>query len=160
MVAYTFQKRFVPKIKEGTKWGTIRKPRSRQTRKLDKLQLYFGMRTKSCRKIRDAVCLGVVPIDLLVKPTGIFGITLNRTFLSHREWDDFARADGFEDFRDFDSYWLDSAAIQEALKEHPGGYAPIYYEWIIWDDRAFKFLKEPPSDDTAEIRKELEALGL
>jgi hypothetical protein len=67
MVAYSFNRRFVPAIESGIKSQTIRAPRRRHARPGEWLQLYTGMRTKSCRLIRaDVVCsrLDEVRFDL------------------------------------------------------------------------------------------------
>lgn len=57
MVAYNFQQRFAAAVERGEKTQTIRaKGKRRHARPGDKLQLYTGMRTKACRKLRDAVC--------------------------------------------------------------------------------------------------------
>jgi len=68
MVAYNFQKQFEQKIKDGSKKHTIRRhSKRRQAQRGDALQLYFGMRTKHCRKIcRDKRCFGALNIDILV----------------------------------------------------------------------------------------------
>ncbi len=58
MVAYSFDRRFVPAIVSGAKRQTIRAHRARHARPGETLQLYTGMRTRQCRKIveRDPVC--------------------------------------------------------------------------------------------------------
>ena len=58
MVAYNFQARFADAVASGEKRQTIRAPRksNRHATPGDRLQLYTGMRTKSCRKLREAVC--------------------------------------------------------------------------------------------------------
>jgi hypothetical protein len=55
MVAYSFNRRFVPAIESGIKSQTIRAPRRRHARPGERLQLYSDMRTKACRLIRDDV---------------------------------------------------------------------------------------------------------
>jgi hypothetical protein len=55
MVAYSFNRRFVPAIEAGLKRQTIRSHRRRHARVGEALQLYTGMRTKACRLIRDDV---------------------------------------------------------------------------------------------------------
>lgn len=60
MVAYNFQSRFAGPIKRGEKSHTIRKNgKRRHARPGEPLQLYTGMRTKSCKKIivKDPVCV-------------------------------------------------------------------------------------------------------
>lgn len=67
MVAYSFNRRFVPAIEAGSKRQTIRAHRRRHARIGEQLQLYTGMRTKACRLIRDdVVCtrLDEVTFDL------------------------------------------------------------------------------------------------
>lgn len=58
MVAYNFQAKFADAVEHGTKSQTVRAQRKdgRHARPGDPLQLYTGMRTKACRKLRDAVC--------------------------------------------------------------------------------------------------------
>lgn len=57
MVAYSFQARFADAVESGEKRQTIRaRGKRRHAQPGDKLQLYTGMRTKACRKLRDAVC--------------------------------------------------------------------------------------------------------
>ncbi len=63
MVAFNFRARFVDAIKSGKKTSTIRK--SLRCKVGNNMQLYTGQRTKACKKIADAVCVG----------TGIVGIS-------------------------------------------------------------------------------------
>ena len=63
MVAYSFQARFADAVECGEKRQTIRaNGKRRHAKPGDKLQLYTGMRTKACRKLRDAVCHDACPI--------------------------------------------------------------------------------------------------
>lgn len=67
MVAYSFQKTFVPAIRAGVKRQTIRADRRRHARPGESMQLYSGMRTRQCFKIiDDPVCerLDEIRIDL------------------------------------------------------------------------------------------------
>ena len=57
-----FKPEFAEKIRTGRKTTTIRQ--KNRYREGQTLQLYTGLRTKSRRKIADAVCLGVHPITL------------------------------------------------------------------------------------------------
>lgn len=57
MVAFNFQKQFVPKILAGTKTQTFRATRRCEVG--DDLQLYVGQRTKQCEKLFDTTCIGV-----------------------------------------------------------------------------------------------------
>ena len=57
MPAYSFQERFIPMILDGSKCQTIRKRREKGYAKPgDTLYLYFAMRTKWCRKLREEKC--------------------------------------------------------------------------------------------------------
>lgn len=104
MTAYSFQKRFAPKILDGSKPHTIRRRRKRPAKPGDKLQLYTGMRTKQCQLIMRAVCTAVYPIEVIRG----HGVILNGTLLSDEETIKLALADGFEDvwafFDFFDQY--------------------------------------------------------
>ena len=63
MVAYSFQGRFADAVQRGEKRQTIRaNGKRRHAKPGDKLQLYTGMRTKACRKLRDAICDDACPI--------------------------------------------------------------------------------------------------
>jgi hypothetical protein len=56
MPAYSFQERFVPFVKDGSKPHTIRARRRSFAKPGDTLYLYYGMRTKHCTKLREEVC--------------------------------------------------------------------------------------------------------
>ncbi len=63
MPAYSFQERFVPMVKDGTKTHTIRARRNKGFAKPgDTLYLYYGMRTKFCTKLREEICVDVKTI--------------------------------------------------------------------------------------------------
>lgn len=88
MVAFTFKKRFADKVESGEKLQTIRE--KARAKAGDKLQLYTGMRTKSCRKLRDAVCCAVDSI--CITPEGpVFG----QPGWWPKDKDLFAKRDGF-----------------------------------------------------------------
>lgn len=67
MPAYSFQERFVPFVIEGSKPQTIRKRRNQKIEPGSILYLYFGMRTKYCRKLREEVCTDVRTISISKK---------------------------------------------------------------------------------------------
>lgn len=65
MVAYNFQAQFADAVASGAKRQTIRATgKRRHARAGDPLQLYTGMRSKSCRKLLDAVCVQAVPVHI------------------------------------------------------------------------------------------------
>lgn len=106
MVAYNFQKQFVPAIESGEKTHTIRKNGKRPHAKAGSdIQLYYGMRTKVCRKIRDAVCVFAIPIAINVSSTTITEIRLGSELVDDLEA--FAQSDGFESLEAMHRFWLD-----------------------------------------------------
>lgn len=119
MVAYNFQRRFVPAIESGAKCHTIRRiSKRRHARVGEFLQLYTGMRTKSCRKIfeDDRICTLSSRIDLLILPNCIGAIRLGeaRSYgkrLRHTDCEEqierFAVEDGFDSAADMHAFWLD-----------------------------------------------------
>jgi hypothetical protein len=104
MVAYSFQRRFVAPIREGTKVHTIRRQRRRHARVGEELQLYHGMRTRHCELIGRKWCTLVLPVELLVQRSGIVEAMVDRQSVS--DLDGFAARDGFADARDFGEFWL------------------------------------------------------
>jgi hypothetical protein len=100
MAAYNFQERFVGPILSGTKTQTIRPVGKRRHAKPgERLQLYTGMRTASCRKIleEDPVCLQVQSVELNFLPTDVSNwlIAVDGQFLLREAFDEFASRDGF-----------------------------------------------------------------
>lgn len=93
MVAYNFRREFAPSIADGTKLQTIRAPRarSRHARPGEPIQLYTGMRTKSCRKLLpDPKYVAVLPVEITKAATIVDGVQLREDQLEK-----FAIADGF-----------------------------------------------------------------
>lgn len=91
MVAINFQPQFADAIASGRKTQTIRQ-RARAAPG-QALQLYTGQRTKDCRKIADAVCVDCTYVGLTAR-----GVTLGNASRFPGDMDDFARADGFENY--------------------------------------------------------------
>jgi hypothetical protein len=88
MVAYNFKAQFAPDVESGRKLQTIRaKARCKAG---DALQLYTGMRTKGCRKLRDAVCVAVDTVS--ITPEGLF---FGNPGWWPKDKDLFAERDGF-----------------------------------------------------------------
>ncbi len=94
MVAYSFKARFAAPILAGTKPGTIRADRKRHARQGEEMQLYTGMRTRSCKLIMRAPCSKVWPIQILLerRPEIIDGPE------KVQDLNAFAVSDGFTDF--------------------------------------------------------------
>lgn len=133
MVAYSFNAAFVSPIVARIKRQTIRLPRKRHARPGERMQLYYGMRTRHCRKlIPDPVCIGLdeVRIDLrelagIDREEGrpdwrdlvgleVNGIPLN-VATGDVQADEYARGDGFPGMPDLGispfehmvRWWLD-----------------------------------------------------
>ena len=104
MVAYSFNKRFVPAIQAGKKRHTVRKPRKRHALPGEYIQLYTGQRTQHCRKILspDPLCIAVQSIGIGFSDTGIEKIVINQTEVDPEE---FAREDGFLSAIDMAKFW-------------------------------------------------------
>jgi hypothetical protein len=100
MPAYSFQERFIPFLLDGSKDHTVRAERtgrSRHARPGDRIYLYYGMRTKWCRKIGEAICSAVRRIritedDVIVYDQNIADQPINRTL---HQLNVFAWSDGF-----------------------------------------------------------------
>ena len=88
-----FKREFTQKIKAGTKTSTIRE--SNRYKPGQKLQLYCGMRTKACFKIKEVLCTRVRPVTLT--PTSV---QVDHEFVDKEQ---IARKDGFETYQDM---WL------------------------------------------------------
>ncbi|MEO5681439.1 MAG: ASCH domain-containing protein [Chitinophagaceae bacterium] len=56
MPAYSFKQQFVPYVLDGTKWHTVRSRRKHPAKVGDKVYLYYGLRTKFCKNLRNEVC--------------------------------------------------------------------------------------------------------
>ena len=91
MVALNFQPQFADDVAAGRKTQTIRRSARAQAGQV--LQLYTGQRTKACRKLADAVCIDCGYVGLTER-----GISLWDASRYPRNKDDFARADGFENY--------------------------------------------------------------
>lgn len=91
MVAINFKKNFAALVEKGIKRQTIRENTKASSGKA--LQLYYGQRTRQCRKLLDAVCKATCPITLKQNQatTACGGVG---------DLDAFARKDGFIDYVD------------------------------------------------------------
>ena len=115
MVALSFKSAFVDDIEEGRKRRTIRQVRKGGNPVPGKpLQLYTGMRTKGCKKIKDAVCIRVRPVDHRDTPASPLKDAGSMRAMRRpitggvdpEHYDgDFARADGFDCFGDMAEFF-------------------------------------------------------
>lgn len=114
MVAYSFQKRFVPYITSGLKPHTMRNVRTGRVphvRPGQAMQLYTAMRTVHCKRIGDAVCAMVTPVTIIFHPKLYPSIDIEgRQSLQGAALESFCKSDGFP------GGWLELAAFWH--KEH------------------------------------------
>jgi len=105
MVAYNFQARFASDVEAGRKLRTIRAGGKRRHAQFgDPLQLYTGMRTRGCRLLRTAKCTG--SMFCLISEEGVTLGDQPQTSL-----DEFARADGFQDFENMKQWFRDTHGL-------------------------------------------------
>ena len=116
MVAYSFKKDFVASIRLGlidpmshnVKLQTIRSDRKRHARPGERIQLYYGMRTKYCEKIiPDPICTKVVHgLQIMIETSEISLIRKPKFDLRPASFDIFARRDGFANVEEMHKFWL------------------------------------------------------
>lgn len=105
MVAYSFHRRFAPRIVAGTKTQTIRADRRRHARPGEMVQLFSGMRTRFCTKIvPDPLCIGADPLALRFDAEGrIVSAAIDGVPVA--DLPAFAMADGFDSVDDMADFW-------------------------------------------------------
>jgi hypothetical protein len=105
LVAYSFNKQFIRPILAGTKQQTIRPDRKRHARVGEEMQLYTAMRTKYCRLIGTATCLGVAPVTIDL-PGNIVWVD-NNAYQGWEALDAFAQRDGFDGWLMMRAFWIE-----------------------------------------------------
>lgn len=124
MVAFNFKACFAGDVESGKKTQTIRA--NKRCKAGDILQLYTGQRTKSCRKLGDAVCIAVDSISITPG-----GLKFGNPGWWPKDPDVFAERDGFTSYDDMYDFFC-SDHEQEVFN----GYV------IMWRK------KEPANDPT------------
>ena len=116
MPALNFDKIFSTMVANGTKRQTIRKPKVPPIVPGDHLVLYTGMRTKDCRKLREADCTQVISLvieesDIIIKndfcPIYKTYVYVDGRHLSFEDQLALAAADGFGSVPEFISWFRD-----------------------------------------------------
>lgn len=131
MVAYSFQKQFVPPVMrglgiavperfitgdiaviDGPKTQTIRAERAgkgRHAREGEQLQLYYAQRHPTlCFKMGESTCISVVPIVILLQKRGRRRESIRlpgRHYDSINGLDEFAVSDGFRSWHAMSEFW-------------------------------------------------------
>ena len=119
MVAFNFKAQFADDVEHGIKRQTIRT--NRRCRAGDALQLYTGMRTRKCRKLRDAVCTMVQEVSIAVHGQFV-AVRLDGELLPSVLARQLAQADGFDGVSSFAEFF-----------EHEYGGLP-FQGWLIkWE---------------------------
>ena len=99
MPAYNFKKQFAEMVESGQKRQTIRKT-DKGAKVGDTAYLYYGQRTKQCRKLGEGTITAVWPIDILLNslgsPTVVITCPDMTRFYTGDNLDTFAKADGFQ----------------------------------------------------------------
>lgn len=108
MPILSFNKRFVGKIKNGSKRQTIRALRKYPIRSGDKLYLYTALRTKYAKKLRDVHCKMTEQIKITRRGITIYSMNIPVAFYpgNHIATDAIARNDGFKDWAEMKAWWL------------------------------------------------------
>jgi hypothetical protein len=120
MVAYNFQGRFAEAIEQGEKRQTVRAIGKRHHASPgDDLQLYIGMRTKSCRKVREAKCNDVCQITIYEDKI----LTFNPQEIHlGDDLEHFARRDGFASWSEMRDWFA---------KIHGLPFTGVLIRWLI-----------------------------
>lgn len=119
MVAFNFKAKFADDVEAGRKRQTIRL--KKRAVPGDALQLYTGMRTKKCRKLRDEICASVrritirvpvTPEESEVDKTVIWAvIRVDAELLTFEESTELAWDDGFDSVDSFIEFFRDQYGL-------------------------------------------------
>jgi hypothetical protein len=115
MPAINFKQRFAGSVAIGKKRQTIRLMRKIPIREGDTLHLFTGMRTKSCVKLGQAVCLEARAIRITESGVKLDGVALAPAHILK-----IARDDGFDN----------ALAFKAFFKNHYG--FPFHGQLIRW----------------------------
>lgn len=108
MPAYNFKAQFAVRVKTGLKKQTIRHKRKRPTTEGDRLYLYTGMRTKKCRKLKEAQCRLISSITIANGAIVVDGrVLLAGSLLA----EGFAKSDGFKDAETLIQWFTDTYGL-------------------------------------------------
>lgn len=115
MVMFSFKPQFVLPIELGIKRQTIRRLRKRNARPGDGLQLYTGPRMRP-RKVGDADCIDAGPIHISLREDHVdanLSVGGGLCAMTESELDDFAKADGFEDWDGLKAFWRTTHGLDD-----------------------------------------------
>lgn len=105
MGLYSFHKRFVPAILDGTKTHTIRSRRAHPDKLGNILHLYTGLRRKGARLLMRVPCTRVQEISMIVDSSGECHVYIDGVQLAPDEREALAKRDGFAGWRSMVLWW-------------------------------------------------------
>lgn len=101
MPQYNFKSQFAGAVERGEKRQTIRPRRKRFTKPGDTLYLFTGLRTRQARRLRTETCIDVQSIRIY----DLNRVAVDGNFLSQKEVEQLALADGFETAAEFFAFF-------------------------------------------------------
>lgn len=107
MPSLSYKEQFIMPVKSGRKKHTIRAKRKKPIKVGDTLYMFYGMRTKYCTRIGQAVCTKVEQITIY--QNGLCYVNGKR--LTLRDRDDLAYRDGFENYFEMLGFWIDNNTL-------------------------------------------------
>lgn len=130
MVAYSFQAQFEDPILRRTKRQTLRAVgKRRHARPGETLQLYTGMRTRSCRLVLETVAAVVGEVTINFDEPAVLvriGTDAPTYFRAKRDRDAFASSDGFASWETFVDFWR----VNHFKKKPPTGvWTGVIVKW-------------------------------
>lgn len=105
MALLSFKEKFADKVESGKKRQTIRNFRKYPIGASERLYLYFGARTKWCRKLGEGVCTGCHPITIN-SDSVVIHYKEDLHITSKNDLDRFARKDGFASWKQMRTWWI------------------------------------------------------
>lgn len=154
MPAYSFKEQFCESVQTGSKTHTVRALRTGKSRHAmpgDTVYLYYGMRTKFCRKLGEGICTKVDKIT--ISHNGIF---LSGRALSQHEMNVFAWKDGFRPegstAEEPGSAWLMMWKFWGTKLDTADGWKGVVIYWklkpnALYDDAKFGTTAQQLADD-------------
>jgi predicted transcriptional regulator len=106
MAALSFKGRFVDLILDGSKNQTIRNFRKYPINPGETLYLYYGMRTKHCKKLKEVTCKQVSKITITKQGVNIERSPIDRFSYRGQALEFFAQEDGFASWKEMRLWWL------------------------------------------------------
>lgn len=101
MGLYNFKKQFMPAILSGSKRHTIRSRRTHPDKPGNTLHLYTGLRQKGSQLLMRVPCTRIE--EITITHDGL--INVDGRYLSRREQEELAKADGFVSAREMLTFW-------------------------------------------------------